>query len=108
MRFVKNILALVMLTSLASLFVACGGGASTLTYLQAYQAIEGGMTIPQVKAIVGSEPNSVADPYFDGSSSMQWLTTGPSILDVTYSKEGGVIQKIYDGTEAPARLNQKY
>jgi hypothetical protein len=108
MRFMKNIFAVVLITSFASLFVACGGGSSAPTYLQAYQAIEGGMTIPQVKAIVGSEPNSVAGPYSDGSSSMQWLTTGPSILDVTYSAQGGVIQKIYEGTEAPARLTQKY
>ncbi len=108
MRFIKNILAVVFITSLASMFVACGGGSSTPTFLQAYQSIEGGMTAAQVKAIVGSEPNAVAGPYFDGTSSMQWLTQGPSILDVTYSPQGGVIQKIYEGVEAPARLTQKY
>jgi hypothetical protein len=109
MRFIKNTLAAVLFTSLMSaLLVACGGGSSTPTFLEAYQRIEGGMTIVQVKAIVNSEPNAVAGPYFDGTSSMQWLGPGPSILDVTYSPTGTVIQKIYEGIEAPARLTQKY
>jgi hypothetical protein len=108
MRFMKNILAVVLLTSLTSLFVACGGGSSTPTLLEAYQRIERGMTVEQVKAIVNNGEPSVGGPYFDGTTSMQWLGAGSSILDVSYSPKGLVIQKIYEGIEAPARLTQKY
>jgi hypothetical protein len=103
MRFLKTFLMMVLTSAF---LLACGGGGgdsgsgtsagggntdSSLTV--AYGKISGGMTLAQVKAIVGTEPNSDADA---GASRLYAWTGGSpqtSQLMVTIHPTSGVKMK---------------